>query len=277
MEQPQILIIPDVHGRKFWKEAINKFPKQEYPNLQIIFLGDYLDPYPFENISQEEAFDNFIEILNLSIIDNRITYLIGNHDWHYFVDLDSCRMDFRKYEEINKCFVNNISSFELVKSIEINNKKYLFTHAGITNGWLNLISDFAKYEIKNWKTNDEYPDKEKDPKYIWLTKLSDINNTHDFNIFNECLKYYNDTFYTCLISMISRERGGMYAYGSFIWADIHEHLNQQPLEDYYQIFAHSLSYPNYQQFDYEINDNWAMLDASQAFIIDQENNIKPIE
>lgn len=33
-----ILIIPDVHGRTFWKYAIDKYDK-------VIFLGDYLDPY----------------------------------------------------------------------------------------------------------------------------------------------------------------------------------------------------------------------------------------
>ena len=34
-----ILIIPDIHGRTFWKECI----KCECD--EIIFLGDYLDPY----------------------------------------------------------------------------------------------------------------------------------------------------------------------------------------------------------------------------------------
>ena len=40
-----ILIIPDIHGRTFWKECIKC---REYD--EIIFLGDYLDPYSFEGI-----------------------------------------------------------------------------------------------------------------------------------------------------------------------------------------------------------------------------------
>ena len=40
-----LIIIPDIHGRTFWKEAI-----QKYPNSKTIFLGDYLDPYPHEGI-----------------------------------------------------------------------------------------------------------------------------------------------------------------------------------------------------------------------------------
>jgi len=281
MEQPQILIIPDVHGRKFWKEAINKFPKQEYPNLQIIFLGDYLDPYPFENISQEEAFDNFIEILNLSIIDNRITYLIGNHDWHYFVNLDTCRIDKAREKDIEAMFKDNISKFRLTYTLELNGCKYLFSHAGITQKWLNDISAMAAQEYNEWNPGEpgttNYVDPETDEDYKWIGELSQIKDTNNFELLEKCLQNYDNNFYTCPISMISRERGGWYPHGSLIWADIQEHLNQQPLDDYYQIFAHSLSYPNYQQFDYEINDNWAMLDASQAFIIDQENNIKPIE
>lgn len=46
------LIIPDVHGRDFWKDAANRFPGN------IVFLGDYLDPYPLEGISPDEAFTN---------------------------------------------------------------------------------------------------------------------------------------------------------------------------------------------------------------------------
>mgnify|MGYP006379875163 FL=1 len=47
----KILIVPDVHGRKFWhkaEELINEVDK-------IIFLGDYLDPYFWEGITFETA------------------------------------------------------------------------------------------------------------------------------------------------------------------------------------------------------------------------------
>ena len=54
-----IAIIPDVHGRQFWKDVIPR--KDEFE--KIIFLGDYLDPYGFEEISNLNALDNFKEIL----------------------------------------------------------------------------------------------------------------------------------------------------------------------------------------------------------------------
>lgn len=53
----KILIVPDVHGRKFWhkaKEMINSVDK-------VVFLGDYLDPYPWERISRLDAIKEFEE------------------------------------------------------------------------------------------------------------------------------------------------------------------------------------------------------------------------
>ena len=54
-----ILIIPDVHGRTFWrkaKELVKQYQK-------IIFLGDYLDPYSYEGINPDMAFIEFKEII----------------------------------------------------------------------------------------------------------------------------------------------------------------------------------------------------------------------
>ena len=39
----KIFIIPDVHGRDFWKKAYDYVDKVD----EVIFLGDYLDPYEF--------------------------------------------------------------------------------------------------------------------------------------------------------------------------------------------------------------------------------------
>ena len=43
----KILVISDIHGRLFWKEAVEKY-KDEVD--RIIFLGDYLDRYENEDI-----------------------------------------------------------------------------------------------------------------------------------------------------------------------------------------------------------------------------------
>ena len=55
-----ILIIGDVHGREFWKDAVAKYADE---CDKIIFLGDYLDPYPWENITRKQAIWNFEDII----------------------------------------------------------------------------------------------------------------------------------------------------------------------------------------------------------------------
>lgn len=56
----KILIIPDIHGRQFWKNACLNH-KDEFE--RIVFLGDYVSPYPSEDISNEKAIEIFEEVL----------------------------------------------------------------------------------------------------------------------------------------------------------------------------------------------------------------------
>ena len=284
MRNPEVLIFPDIHGRKFWKEALDKFPKDQYPNLKIIFLGDYLDPYTgYEPITSEDAFVNFEEILDYAATDNRVIMLIGNHDWHYFVNLDTCRMDHARERNIEKMFVDNISRFRLTYTIELDGCKYLFSHAGITQKWLNDISAMAAQEYNEWNpgnpSTNNYVDPETDEDYKWIGELSKIKDTHDFELLELCLKNYDNTFYTAPISMVSRDRGGWYPHGSLIWADVYEHLMNEDLKGFYQIFGHTISFPNGNQYDYSISPGghcWAMVDASQAFVLDIEGNLESV-
>ena len=284
MNNPEVLIIPDVHGRTFWIDAINKFPIASYPNLQIIFLGDYLDPYEsYDGISKETAFNNFLEILEVAKNDPRITLLIGNHDWHYFVNLDKCRIDYTREREIEKIFVDNISMFKLHKVIELDGCKYLFSHAGVTQKWLNDISAMATQEYNNWNPGDPNSPDFKDPKmdedYKWIEELSKIKDTHDFELLEKCLQNYDNEFYAYPISIISRDRGGWHPHGSLIWADVDEHLYNEDLKGYYQIFGHTITYPEGPK-SYAISPwgkCWAMLDASAAFIMDLDGNIEKLE
>lgn len=278
MNNPQVIIIPDVHGRTFWKDAINQFTQDLYPNLQIVFLGDYLDPYEsYDGISKEEAFINFEEILDYANRDSRVTLLIGNHDWHYFVHLDECRIDKARERNIEHMFKDNILKFRLHKIIELDGCKYLFSHAGITQKWLDMVAAMAKDEVKNWNPGEgeNYVDPSKDPKYKWISDMAYINETHNFKLLEESLQNYDDNFYSCPISLISRERGGYYSYGSLIWADVYEHLTNDDLKGFYQIFGHTYSFPNTHSPSISPGGkSWAMLDCGKAFTLDNEGNIE---
>ena len=53
----KILILPDIHGRTFWKEAVDG----DFD--EIVFLGDYLDHYSFDDVDATSTLKNFQEIL----------------------------------------------------------------------------------------------------------------------------------------------------------------------------------------------------------------------
>lgn len=73
----KILILPDIHGRPFWKKAVEKY-KNEVD--KIVFLGDYLDPYVWEGITRKNAIRNFEEIIDYKINNkDKVVLLLGNH------------------------------------------------------------------------------------------------------------------------------------------------------------------------------------------------------
>lgn len=56
----KVLIIPDIHGRTFWKEDVTSLLADiDSRAIDVVFLGDYVDPYPEEGISDEDAVRNF--------------------------------------------------------------------------------------------------------------------------------------------------------------------------------------------------------------------------
>ena len=138
----QIIIIPDVHGRDFWEPIVAKYKNDT--DVLIIFLGDYLDPYTsIDGISEADAIFNFTKIINEASSANNIITLFGNHDLHYFPQLlysgyASRRIEWAKYE-MSEIFSNNRDMFKVAYETHINDRKYLFTHAGVLPGWIKWI------------------------------------------------------------------------------------------------------------------------------------------
>lgn len=191
----KILIIPDVHGRTFWREALELVDKVD----KIVFLGDYLDPYPNENIAWEDALNEFIRILQFKdSYNDKVILLTGNHDWHYINKgfPDCSRRNYKLLDELNGLFTKNINKFQLIYETE----NYLFSHAGIYKEWMELcnfnldnLKDFNEIITNNWPS---------------LT----------------CVGFY---------------RGGYHPVGSCIWADIRESLNHELYSDKKQIVGHT--------------------------------------
>lgn len=245
-----ILVLPDIHGRTFWKEPLKYKDKFDH----IIFLGDYFDPYPSEGITQQEAIENFKELINSFTeeeLEDKVEFLLGNHDGHYLYDIpEASRL--AKNPTINKEITSLLTNLrdkynQLILNtwITIENTTYLFTHAGINKEWFDSNS-----------------------------QVCDINTPG-------LIKQYSIPNNWATISQVGRIRGGFGA-GGPLWDDVREFVNQPKFSPYYQIFGHTqLNYWVNKDKIKEMNkgkdvscEDFACLDCRQAFVID-EKGIQP--
>jgi predicted phosphodiesterase len=237
----KILIIPDVHGRTFWLDAIMKC-KDDVD--KIIFLGDYLDPYPNEGIMFFEALEMFDEIIDIKKeMEDKIVLLIGNHDAHHFLDgmNESTRFSTQHAKKVEEIFKNNINLFKLVHEETINGKKVLFSHAGVTKSWYednkDVIGELNVDNLNNLINSREG--------VITLTQLSH---------FRTWLTYSKT--------------------GSVLWSDVRERLvdgNEDVDEFDFQIFGHTQL-----NEDPVITEKWACLDCRRAFILDEDGKLTAV-
>lgn len=139
----EILVVPDIHGRDFWKEPCHEWQGQ------IIFLGDYHDPYgkAVEEPDITESFENLKELV--SFVETRrkdnpesIICLEGNHDGAYYTGRLKCRFDYDHAEKV----LNLIKQLNPVVTYKIGD--ILFSHAGVTQDWMDAhkltIDDLSK-------------------------------------------------------------------------------------------------------------------------------------
>lgn len=244
----KILLIPDEHGRSFWKDAIDKYADE---CDKIIFLGDYVDPYPHEQITRKEAIKVLDEIIDFKINNSDKTILlIGNHDAHYFIDgfPRSSRYDSSNAYHIREQYSSHRGLFQLAYEEIIDGKRFLFTHAGLMNSWAERIKNV-----------------------IGEPTVENLNNLANFK------------GGVAVLSDVSSYRSWMgYPSGSILWSDVREKIsdgsdenNIMPNDDSvvppydYQIFGHTqlTNGPI-------ITDKWACIDCREAFILDGEKLIE---
>ena len=254
----KILVIADVHGRKFWRQTIaNNIHKVD----KIIFLGDYLDPYENEIDENPELMecDDFYDSQNLlkmleNIISlkknepNKYILLTGNHTDSYIWSKfhAATRTDYKNWEKYHKFFSENLNLFNLVW-IE---NDVIFSHAGISEGWAKAVAVELSLTIN---LNDSVKSIAR-----YLSNVN-LNNILDKKLIK-------------LLGDISSYRGGDSYYGSCEWADLREHIDIQNSssdniipkgkEGIYQVFGHTqLKSPL-------ITDKWMCLDCKKGFIFD---------
>lgn len=201
----RLIIIPDVHGRDFWRETV-----KENPDGRFIFLGDYLDPYDWEGYTEDDAFRGLQDIVRFKEAHpDRVTLLWGNHDLHYlYPEMMASRYDVEHAERNAHYFWEHQKSFQLAYEVEAAGKRFLFSHAGIGRKWLkNNFPALKEEDITAELMNDlvGYPE--------FMASLGDV----------------------------SKLRGGDKEYGSMVWADVMELTNEEnQIPDTFQVFGHTM-------------------------------------
>lgn len=242
-----MIIIPDIHGRIFWKDAVKSAKEDE----KIVFLGDYLDPYVSEFKTNTElqrfaktdsdmykhTIKNFKEIIKFKK-DNpdNVILLIGNHDCTYAVspNICNCRADIIGFGKIRKLFKNNKELFQLAYYAKSGDRECILSHAG-------LHKAFAEYRFGK--------------------EISELPIEEIVNKFNESWKNDSDNVLEYL-GLCSYYRGGYDDFGSIVWADVHEWATLFPKDEYdvFQIFGHT------QLLNHTmVSNKFANLDCRKAF------------
>lgn len=234
INSPHIVIIPDIHGRSFWRSYVRSInPEQHY-----LFLGDYLDPYDDDNIAWEDAYNGLrVAIETKKTHPDNVTLLYGNHDLHYLLNgLNGTRKNIYKAELIRETFEENADCFRMAEETVMAGKRILFTHAGVHRSWAYHHEDlFGPLEKIN----------------------ADILNSQMFS--PEFVK---------ALAEISLWRGGWDYVGSMIWEDARAFGTETAvLPGLIQVFGHTM------QGDYPLVSHGgqiACVDCQKVFLLSEK-------
>lgn len=231
-----MIIIPDIHGRNFWQKIV-----RDNPTERILFLGDYVDPYPQEGLTTSDGIDQLEAVIKLKCERPKdVTLLLGNHDLTYIYPdyIMASRHDFALADETEKFFTENAELFHIAYAERIARKEHVFSHAGFHPLWVNangkLFLKAASY-----------------------SQLASIANQ---------LFHSGDPRFIKALSNVSALRGGLSPAGSIVWADEHEFANAVLPKDVYQIFGHTQ-----QDESPIITSRYACLDCRKAFRLNEQD------
>ena len=220
----EILIVPDVHGRNFWLPAL------DYQG-EVIFLGDYTDHYPQEDVTEEDAYQGLLKIVEFKRQNpDRVTLLIGNHEMHYCERRFAAgRFDEDYYPKYHEILTGEETKgfFQICKQVD----KYLFIHAGIMKDWY-------------------------DRHYNEFKDLGETLEEQLTNVFFQKMRVYYEA---------SHYRGDWNDFGSPLWADYREFGDEKEpfAPGIIQIIGHTqLTTP-----EPMIKDNFWLLDNRQLYIL----------
>lgn len=214
-----IIIVPDVHCRGFYKEVLNVKDKK------VVFLGDYMDPYHYEGTTDEQGVENLKEIFDYARNNKNVTLLAGNHDCSWIWSwLGWERTHYEHYHTLHKLYRDNIDLLHPCLQVE----DVLFTHAGVSGGWIEAMNRSFELEGSDFR----------------LTKdnvIPYIENEFTIELKNDLADHpriYGGTLRSPIFC-VGRSRGGNAPYGGPFWSDFNYDYRDPENWNLTQIFSHT--------------------------------------
>lgn len=217
------LFVGDVHNHLYMLNKVEELDNK-YKFDRIIFTGDYVDDWKTDNHDSLETLNKIIELKRSNF--NKYTFCLGNHELSYLgYPCSGHRFELDDIMQIT--LKENIDCFDLFASIELNDKKFICTHAGLSNKYIDdVLNGYDNYEKELLQLNNDI-----------------LNNLY-------------------LLTMCSYLRGGNCEFSSFLWADRKEHLyynqNKKPYLQY-QIIGHT------PVLNIDINNDFIFIDTHSTY------------
>ena len=128
--QTKTIFIGDVHGLSSWRNIVD----QHHTAETIVFIGDYLDSFSVDGLTQLRNLENIVEFKKTS--HQKVVLLVGNHDIHYWPGFlyrgaTSGYQPVMSHQYID-FFQENMEHFQMAFCVE----NYLCTHAGVSDEFL---------------------------------------------------------------------------------------------------------------------------------------------
>lgn len=202
----KVAAIGDIHGTTKFLECYKNIQENDSDVDKIIVLGDWFDPY--DDIDLDTMIERYNEFVKIWKSDNRIISILGNHDIAGYIivnDFTNRTIRFGKSsQKISDAIEPNLSESYLTYKVG----DYMFSHAGVSQEWLNDISGFSKCNYVNDIINC---------KKGWTTdELSDI----------------------CMFYPFDWSGCGEHPRQSCVWIRPHTLINNA-IEGYHQVVAHT--------------------------------------
>jgi predicted MPP superfamily phosphohydrolase len=138
----KIIALGDTHGRSYWKQIVSN---TEF--YKVVFIGDYFDSR--EGIPFEQQKSNFEDIITFKKENkNKVVLLFGNHDYHYLKTVNESYDGFQaKHKTAIQEMLHSALESNLMQMCFVN-ANYIFTHAGVTQTWLDNVGYTKEISIE---------------------------------------------------------------------------------------------------------------------------------